>query len=75
MVTAIAPAAFIPPGRGHTFFNASLRHLPATPVNVLATQAVMGGMLLGILMLGELPGPSALAGVVMALASVFLVHR
>ncbi|MCB9123302.1 MAG: EamA family transporter [Caldilineaceae bacterium] len=69
------PLALIPPRPRPHCFNAALRYLPATTVNVIATQEVTGGVLLGILLLGEMPSPSTLAGVVIALAGIFLVLR
>lgn len=74
-VASVVALALIPLGLGHTLFNAALRYLPATTVNVIATQEVTGGVLLGILLLGEIPSPSTLAGVAIALAGIFLVLR
>lgn len=67
---AILGAAIFPLGIGHTLYNAALRRLHPTIVNVIATQEVTGGVLLGILLLGEIPSCGAVAGSIVALAGV-----
>ena len=58
---------------GHTLYTASLRRVHPTYVNLVSTQEVTGGILLGALLLGELPGIEALAGVGISLIGVALV--
>lgn len=60
---------------GHTLYNASLRRTHPTYVNLVAAQEVTGGVLLGALILGEMPGPSTLVGVALTLVGVALVLR
>ena len=62
-----------PLGTGHTLYNAALRRVPATYVNLIATLEVVGGVLLGALLLGELPSAVALAGAAIVLAGILLV--
>lgn len=58
---------------GHTLINASLRRLPATVPNVIATQEVPAGILLGVVTLHEVPGPGTLIGGAIALVGVIMV--
>jgi len=50
LLLALLPTCF-----GHTLFNASLRLTHAAKANLLATQEVTGGMIIGWLVLGEVP--------------------
>ncbi|MGI8424874.1 MAG: DMT family transporter [Chloroflexota bacterium] len=70
---AIVGLGMGPLGTGHTLYNTALRRVPATYVNLIATLEVVGGVLLGALLLGELPSPSALAGASIVLAGILLV--
>ena len=63
----------VPLGLGHTFLNAALRRTNATIPNVITTQEVTGGVILAALLYGEVPGPSALLGALLALAGVIAV--
>ena len=62
-----------PLGTGHTLYNAALRRVPATYVNLIATLEVVGGVLLGAFLLGELPSSVALIGAGIVLAGILLV--
>ncbi len=70
---ALAGAGIVPLGLGHTLYNASLRRLPATYANLIASQEVTGGVALGVLLLGEVPSANALVGAAMAIAGIILV--
>jgi drug/metabolite transporter (DMT)-like permease len=70
---AIAYQGFGPLAIGHTLYNASVRRVHPTYVNLVSTQEVTGGILLGALLLGEIPDPSALIGVAVSLIGVALV--
>ena len=63
----------VPLGMGHTLLNAALRRARATIPNVITTQEVTGGVILGALLYGEIPGPSAILGALLALAGVITV--
>ncbi|MFQ5614486.1 MAG: DMT family transporter [Anaerolineae bacterium] len=63
----------LPLGLGHTLYNAAVRRIQATYANLITSQEVTGGILLGALLLGEIPGPTAIGGVGMTLAGIALV--
>ena len=71
--TALVLAGVVPIGIGHTLYNAALRYLSATRTNLMATQEVTGGILLGAIFLAELPGPVTIVGVLMNLAGIVIV--
>lgn len=62
-----------PLGVGHTLYNAALRRLHPTVVNLVATQEVTGGIILGIVLLGETPSAQSLLGTAITLVGVLLV--
>lgn len=70
---AIAALGVFPLGIGHTLYNASLRRMHPTLVNLIATQEVTGGVLLGAIVLGEVPTTLTLLGVLLTLIGVALV--
>jgi drug/metabolite transporter (DMT)-like permease len=72
-VASVLALGLLPLALGHTLYNAALRRTRATLVNLIATQEVTGGILLGILLLGEVPTPTTLAGVVITLVGIILV--
>ncbi len=72
-IVAIAILGLVPLGLGHTLLNAALRRARATIPNVITTQEVTGGVILGALLYGEIPGPSAVLGALLALAGVISV--
>jgi drug/metabolite transporter (DMT)-like permease len=72
-VLSVVMAGLLPLGVGHTHYNAALRRAPATSVNLIATQEITGGILLGMLFLGETPGVNEIAGVLVTLLGIALV--
>jgi drug/metabolite transporter (DMT)-like permease len=70
---AVLAAGLIPLGTGHTLYNAALRRLHATTVNLIATQEVTGGVLLGALLVGQVPQLNEIAGALIALAGIVMV--
>jgi drug/metabolite transporter (DMT)-like permease len=72
-VGSVVALAVVPLGIGHTLYNAALRHLPAATANLLATQEITGGILLGIVFLGEIPSWVTLVGVVVAMCGIGVV--
>jgi drug/metabolite transporter (DMT)-like permease len=72
-ILALVGAGVLPLGFGHTLYNASLRRIPATYANVIASQEVTGGVALGALLLGELPSLNSMVGALLAIAGIVLV--
>jgi drug/metabolite transporter (DMT)-like permease len=70
---ALLGAGLIPLAAGHTMYNAALRRTHATTVNLIATQEVTGGVILGAILLGQVPQPNEIAGAAIALAGIALV--
>ena len=66
-------AGLIPLGMGHTLYNAALRRTHATTINLIATQEVTGGVLLGAIFLGQIPAPNEIAGALIALVGIGMV--
>ncbi len=62
-----------PLGIGHTLYNAALRRVPATFVNLIATLEVVGGVALSAALLGELPSVASLTGAAIVLVGILLV--
>ncbi len=63
----------LPLGLGHTLYNAALRRVHASYANIIATQEVTGGVILGALLLHEIPGPNEVIGIIIALLGIFIV--
>ena len=72
-ITAIILLGVVSLGIGHTLLNAALRRARATIPNVITTQEVTGGVVLGALMYGDIPGWTTLLGALVALAGVIMV--
>lgn len=72
-ILAVIALGIIPLGLGHTLYNAALRRTHATTVNIIATQEVTLGILLGALLLGELPTTNEIVGVAVTLLGIVLV--
>jgi len=72
-VLSILGMGIFPLGFGHTLYNAALRRVHAAYANVIATQEVTGGIILGALLLGEIPGPNEIVGVIVALLGILIV--
>lgn len=64
-----------PLATGHTLYNAGLRRAGATAVNLIATQEVTGGVLLGAILLGQIPSPAAIIGGLITLIGILVVVR
>jgi drug/metabolite transporter (DMT)-like permease len=72
-IAALALAGIVPIGIGHTLYNTALKYLSATKVNLMASQEVTGGILLGGLFLAEIPSVTTIAGVILNLIGISLV--
>ena len=70
---ALLAAGLIPLAIGHTLYNAALRRAHATIVNLIATQEVTGGVLLGAIFLGQMPQSNEIVGAAVALVGIALV--
>jgi drug/metabolite transporter (DMT)-like permease len=70
---AVIALGLVPLGLGHTLYNAALRRTHATMVNLIATQEVTGGILLGLVLLGEVPQPNEIIGALLTLLGIALV--
>lgn len=64
---AVLAQGLLSTATGHTLVNAALRHAPAAQVSLVTTQEVTLGVVLGALLVGDLPSP----GSVVALAPLF----
>ena len=74
-VGSVVALGLVPLAVGHTLYNAALRRTRATTVNLIATQEVTGGILLGIALLGEMPTFTSWWGVGITLLGIALVIR
>ncbi len=72
-IGAVVALGLFPLGLGHTLYNASVRRVHATYANLIATQEVTGGIILGIFLLGEIPSAAAIVGVVVTLVGIVAV--
>jgi len=69
---AILLLALFPLALGHTLYNAALRLIHPTYVNIIASQEVTGGILLGWLILNEAPSANSLWGCAVTLLGIIL---
>ncbi len=70
---AVAALGILPLGIGHTLYNASLRRVHPTYVNLIATQEVTGGMIMGAIVLREIPSWNSIVGALITLVGVAYV--
>jgi drug/metabolite transporter (DMT)-like permease len=71
-LAAIFLLALLPLALGHTLYNAALRLIHPTYVNIIASQEVTGGILLGWLILREAPSANSLWGCAVTLLGIIL---
>ncbi len=69
-MAAIVTLGIFPLGLGHTLYNAAVRRIHATYANLIATQEVTGGIILGIFLIGEIPSLLTILGVVVTLVGI-----
>ncbi len=74
-VASVVALGLGPLALGHTLYNASLRRVHATYVNIIASQEVTGGIILSWIFLAQVPSLNALAGALVALIGTGLVLR
>ncbi|NWJ46216.1 MAG: DMT family transporter [Chloroflexi bacterium] len=70
---ALLGLGIVPLGLGHTLYNAGLRRLNATYVNVIATQEVTLGVFFAWAFYGQVPSISSLFGALVTLLGVLVV--
>jgi drug/metabolite transporter (DMT)-like permease len=70
---ALLCAGLIPLGMGHTLYNGALRRTHATTINLIATQEVTGGVILGAIFLGQIPALNEIVGALIALLGIAMV--
>ncbi len=61
-VGAVIALGVFPLGLGHTLYNAAVRRVHATYANLIATQEVTMGVILGVVLLHEIPSITAIIG-------------
>ena len=69
-VAAVGALGIFPLGLGHTLYNAAIRKVHATYASLIATQEVTGGIILGIFLVGEIPSPLTILGVLITLIGI-----
>ncbi|MEZ4771467.1 MAG: DMT family transporter [Caldilineales bacterium] len=72
-ILAVVALGLLPLGLGHTLYNAALRRTDATTVNLVATQEVTLGILLGAVFLAEAPKTNEIVGALITLLGIALV--
>jgi drug/metabolite transporter (DMT)-like permease len=69
-VASVVALGVFPLGLGHTLYNAAVRKVHATYANLIATQEVTMGVLLGVIFLHEIPSVNAVIGGIIALIGI-----
>jgi drug/metabolite transporter (DMT)-like permease len=72
-IGAVLALGIFPLGLGHTLYNASVRKVHATYANLIATQEVTGGVILGIILLHEIPSLTTIIGGVITMIGIISV--
>lgn len=72
-LASVLGLGLVPMAAGHTLYNAAVRKTHAAYANLIATQEATGGVLLGVLLLSEMPPPTALAGLAVTIGGIALV--
>jgi drug/metabolite transporter (DMT)-like permease len=72
-IPALVGLGIVPLALGHTLYNAAVRRVHPTYVNLISSQEVTGGVILGVLFLGQIPSLNSVAGAIITLVSVVLV--
>jgi drug/metabolite transporter (DMT)-like permease len=74
-IASVVALGILPLALGHTLYNAALRRVHATYVNIIASQEVTGGVLLAFLVFGQIPSANALVGAAVTLLGIAFVLR
>jgi len=80
LIKAAVPIIFLallPTTLGHTMYNASVRHTHAAYSNLISTQEVTGGIILGYFVLNQVPGINTFlgCGIMFAGLGIVLIDR
>lgn len=69
-ITSILLLGLLPTAMGHTMYNSGVRHVHPTYASLISTQEVTFGVILGALILGEVPGINSIAGILVMFAGL-----
>ena len=69
-IGSVIALGIFPLGLGHTLYNAAVRKVHATYVNLIATQEVTVGVLLGVFLLHDIPSLTTIVGMVVTLLGI-----
>lgn len=69
-IGSVIALGIFPLGLGHTLYNAAVRKIHATYANLIATQEVTVGVMLGAIFLHEIPSTTAIIGVIVTLVGI-----
>jgi drug/metabolite transporter (DMT)-like permease len=72
-IGAVLALGIFPLGLGHTLYNASIRKVHATYANLIATQEVTGGVILGMILLHEIPSLTTIIGAIITMIGIISV--
>lgn len=63
----------LPTTLGHTLYNAGIRYIHPTYANLISTQEVTGGVILGIILLKEIPSLNSIIGIIIMFLGLYSV--
>lgn len=69
-IASVVALGIFPLGLGHTLYNAAIRRTYAIYANLIATQEVTVGVLLGVVTIHEIPSPTTIVGIVVAMVGI-----
>jgi drug/metabolite transporter (DMT)-like permease len=72
-VGAVVALGLVPLGMGHTLYNAALRYTNPTLVNLISTQEITGGIILGMVIYHQVPEITSVVGVIVTLVGIVIV--
>ena len=72
-ILALVAFGVLPLAVGHTLYNAAIRRIHATYVTLITSQEVTGGVILGLIFLGQVPTINSVIGAVVTLVGIALV--
>jgi len=72
-ILALVALGVLPLAVGHTLYNAAIRRIHATYVTLITSQEVTGGVILGLIFLGQVPTINSVIGAAVTLVGIALV--